>query len=191
MIELPRQTAEIFNLLSRGYFISDKGSHANSGKLYRIIKRADNFKILKEHYSTIGFSLESGDGYYYFSKPDENVKNIESKILAFERYIDILDLFTSLENKITIGSRFRISKIVEECSVTPRLKEKLQKIAAKSENFHEKVKDIIEGLARESFIELEDEIDGTYKVLDSFNYLIEIVSQIKIYSDDDDKAINS
>lgn len=184
MERLPKQTSEIFNILSKGHFISGNGKANNAARLFRIIKKDDNYKILREYFQAIGFTLEYGNGYFYFSRPDENTRNIENKIAQFERYIDILDLFTSLENKLTVGSRFRVSKIAEECSVTPRLKEKLQKLSSTKDNFNDKVRSVVDTLVKESFAELEDEVDETYKILDSFNYLVEIVSQIKVTDDD-------
>ena len=120
---------------------------------------------------------------------------LEKKLERFERYIDIIDLFASMDNKIGIGSRFRPSEIAEECNANVRLKQKLQKIPLyRSETLHNKVREICDLMSRDSFLELEDEKSESYKVLDSYNYLLDVINSIAIYEDsnsgsDDTQAI--
>jgi len=113
-------------------------------------------------------------------------RNLNSKKILerFERYLDIIDLFASMDNKITIGSRFRPSEIAEECVANVRLKQKLQKIPLyRSETLHNKVREICDLLSRDSFLELEDEKTESYKVLDAYTYLLDIVNAIAIYEE--------
>ncbi|GAB4451677.1 MAG: hypothetical protein OHK0036_12350 [Bacteroidia bacterium] len=195
-LELPKQTHEIFNILARGHFISSNGTKEGMGRLYDILNDPQNFEKLQDYFSVLRYKIEKGNNYFYFSKLNEPPSITEKKLETFEKYIDIIDLFASLDNKITIGSRFRPSEIAEECNANVRLKQKLNKIPLyRSENFLNKIREICNMLARDSFLELEDEISETYKVLDAYTYLLDVINAITIfgqpqYSDNSENSNN-
>lgn len=172
---LPKDTNEIFSILSKGKFISERGRNE---KYFYIIK--ERFDDLKNYFLNIDFKLEFDNGYFYFSKQNAQEQEIERKLIQFEKFIDILDLFNSLDNKIVIGTIFSIAKITAECEDTPRLEEKLRKINIEGKTNDEKINNIVKELEKNDFIELYDEVDRKYIVLDAYNYLNEIVSKIKI-----------
>ncbi len=181
-LELPKQTHEIFNILARGHFISSNGTKDGMNRLYDILNDPTNFEKLQAYFSVLRYKIEKGNNYFYFSKINEPPSITEKKLETFEKYIDIIDLFASLDNKITIGSRFRPSEIAEECNANVRLKQKLTKIPLyRSENFLNKIREICDMLARDSFLELEDETTETYKVLDAYRYLLDIINAITIF----------
>jgi hypothetical protein len=181
---LPRQTHEIFAIMARGHFISSNGTRDGMNRLYDIINNPENFDRLQEFFSQIRYRIERGNNFFYFSKVDEAPSLVEKKLETFEKYIDIIDLFASMDNKITIGSRFRPSEIAEECIANVRLKQKLQKIPLyRSETLSNKVREICELMSRDSFLEKEDEESENYKVLDSYSYLLDIINAIAIYDE--------
>ena len=61
-----KQTAEIFELLSKGGFISSDSTDPHIRQLYNQID--GNLTELYEHYASINFFLESGNEYYYFAR---------------------------------------------------------------------------------------------------------------------------
>lgn len=181
---LPRQTHDIFAIMARGHFISSNGTKDNMSRLYDIINHEENFPRLQAYFNVIKYNIERGNNYFYFSRLNEANSLIEKKLETFERYIDVIDLFASMDNKITIGSRFRPSEIAEECNANVRLKQKLQKIPMyRSETMLNKVRDICDLMARDSYLELEDENTESYKVLDSYNYLMDVINAISIYEE--------
>ncbi len=181
---LPRQTHEIFAVMARGNFISSNGSRDGMNRLYDVINNPENFDRLQAYFNVIRFNIERGNNYFYFSKLGEPNSELEKKLERFERYIDIIDLLASMDNKITIGSRFRPTEIAEECNANVRLKQKLQKIPLyRSETLHNKVREICELMSRDSFLELEDEKTESYKVLDSYTYLLDVINAVSIYED--------
>ncbi|MFI5164502.1 MAG: hypothetical protein ACHQHP_04555 [Bacteroidia bacterium] len=182
--KLPRQTHDIFAIMARGHFISSNGSKDGMNRLYDIINDPENFDHLQDYFSNIRYRIERGNNFFYFSKIDEANSIVEKKLETFEKYIDIIDLFASLDNKITIGTRFRTGSLAEECNANVRLKQKLQKIPLyRSETLHNKVREICDLMSRDSFLEREDEASETYKVLDSFSYLLDVINAIAIYED--------
>jgi hypothetical protein len=189
---LPRQTHDIFAIMARGHFISSNGSKDNMGRLYDVINNEENFPRLQAYFNVIKYNIERGNNYFYFSRLNEGNSLIEKKLETFERYIDVIDLFASMDNKITIGSRFRPSEIAEECNANVRLKQKLQKIPMyRSETMINKVRDICDLMARDSYLELEDENSESYKVLDSYTYLMDVINAISIYEESTGTDSNS
>jgi hypothetical protein len=189
---LPKQTHDIFSIMARGHFISSNGTRDGMGRLYDIINNPENFDRLQAYFNVIRYNIERGNNFFYFSKLNEANSLIEQKLETFERYIDVIDLFASMDNKITIGSRFRPSEIAEECNANVRLKQKLQKIPMyRSETLLNKVRDICNLMTRDSFLELEDEQSESYKVLDAYTYLLDMINAISIYEETTGTDANS
>ena len=183
-IKLPKQTHDIFAIMARGHFISSNGTKDGMNRLYDIINEPENFENLQNYFNVIKYRIERGNNFFYFSKIDEINSIVEKKLETFEKYIDIIDLFASMDNKITIGSRFRTGSLAEECNANVRLKQKLQKIPLyRSETLHNKVREICDLMSRDSFLEREDEASETYKVLDSYTYLLDVINAIAIYEE--------
>jgi hypothetical protein len=186
---LPKQTHDIFAIMARGHFISSNGTKDGMNRLHDIINNPENFDRLQAYFNVIRYNIERGNNYFYFSRVNEANSLIEKKLETFERYIDIVDLFASMDNKMTIGSRFRPSEIAEECNANVRLKQKLQKIPMyRSETLLNKVRDICDLMARDSFLELEDEQSESYKVLDAYSYLLDVINSIAIYESNGDET---
>ena len=183
-IKLPKQTHDIFAIMARGHFISSNGTKDGMNRLYDVINEPENFENLQNYFGVIKYRIERGNNFFNFSKIDEINSIVEKKLETFEKYIDIIDLFASMDNKITIGSRFRTGALAEECNANVRLKQKLQKIPLyRSETLHNKVREICDLMSRDSFLEREDEASETYKVLDSYAYLLDVINAIAIYEE--------
>ena len=178
----PKHTAEIFEILSKGQFICSNSSKDFIRKLYSIIEEEGNFDDLYDYFQNINFILEKGDEYYYFSRNETNV-NLERKIETAFKWIDIIDFFKTFDNSFGAGYRFTPSEINVRLNTDADLKSKLdslKKYAPKKSNYSEIIKKIIELLEKDNFIELQDEISNTYKVLASFKYLEQLILTINI-----------
>jgi hypothetical protein len=181
MNNIPKQTPEIFSILSRGQFISSNGS---KGKLYDVISFENNYAVLKEFFEHTGYTLEHGHNYYFFSQPDEANLSVEKKLEQFAYYIDVMDFFSSMDQKPTVGTRYRITQIAEECFSNERLKQKIIALSRR-EKMVDKVAEIANDLALSGFFEQED--DDTYKVMDAIHYLEQVISLITIDEDGEQK----
>ena len=180
-MNVPKQTPEIFSILSRGNFISSNGS---KGKLFDVISFEDNFNILKEFFSHTGYTLEHGHNYFYFSQPEEANMLMEKKLEQFAYYIDVMDFFSSMDSKPSIGTRYRVTQIAEECYSNERLKQKIYALSRR-EKMVDKVAEIAGDLTAAGFFEQEDE--DTYKVMDAIHYLEQVISLITIEEDGEQK----
>ena len=183
-MNVPNKTGEIFDLLSKGQFICSNSSDAVVRKLYDIIDEKDNYESLSEYFLAINFVLEKGDEFYYFSRT-ESKADLERKIEIAFRWIDIVDFFKSFDNSFATGFSFTPSEIVVKINVDAVLKNKGDgirnslKLDDKS-SYHDVVSKAIESLIRDGYLEMENEILRSYKVLSSFKYLEELINTINI-----------
>lgn len=187
-MNIPKQTGEIFELLSKGQFICSNSSDSRISKLYEILDDQENFDLLHDYFNSINFVLEKGDEYYYFSRKDESKADLERKLEAACKWIDIVDFFKTFDNAFGSGYSFSPARIAVEISVQAVLKNKADglkrtlKIDEKI-SYPEVVNKIVKTLCDDNFAEMENEILKSYKVLSSFKYLEELINNINIPED--------
>jgi hypothetical protein len=184
-MNVPRQTGEIFELLCKGQFICSNSSDNRISKLCEILDDSENFEALYEHFYSINFILEKGDEFYYFSRKDESKADLERKLEAACKWIDIVDFFTTFDNAFASGYKFSPAKITVELNVHAVLKNKadaLKGILRMDDKtpYPEVVNKIVDTLCKDGFAEMENEILKSYKVLSSFKYLEELINNINI-----------
>lgn len=173
------QTAEIFEALSKGQFICSNSVHDESRKLYNIID--DNFEDLSGYFEAIGFILDKGDEYFYFSRK-ESKADIERKLEQAYKWIDILDFFKTFNNGFGPGYRFSADEILVQLKIDANLKDKLEQLKKPlGEGAHrERVQRLIDELEKFGMVELENDISQQYKVLSAFKYIEQLIVSIHI-----------
>jgi hypothetical protein len=179
---VPKQTSEIFEILSKGQFICSNSSDERIRKLYDVIAEDENFNSLYDYFYAINFMLEEGDEYYYLSRVESKAE-LERKIETAFRWIDIVDFFKSFDTSFSSGFRFQPSDILVKLNVDAVLKDKLDDLRrwSKKGAYKESLEHIItKMLCAEGFAELENEILNEYKILSSFKYLEELINSINI-----------
>jgi|688.fasta_scaffold531848_2 hypothetical protein len=183
-MKVPIQTSEIFKILSKGQFINSNSSNKNISDLYKVIEDEENFENLFDYFININFILEKGEEYFYFSRP-ENKAELETKLEASFRWIDIIDFFKTYNNSFSAGFRFSPSEILVRIKTDAELETKLVglKKHTDKEKHNEILEKILKKLIDDTFIELENEITHQYKVLGSFKYLEQLVLTINIPDD--------
>lgn len=177
-----KQTADIFEILSKGGFVSSDSTSPVIRQLYTLID--ENLSELSDFFGAINFVLESGNEYFYFSRK-ENKVDLERKLEIATRWIDVLDFIKTYDAAFSAGFRFQPADIFVRVGSDLELKEKLnglKKLTGKEK--HEEIIDkIVNDMKRDGFIELENEITSTYKVVAAFSYLEELVACINIPED--------
>ncbi|MBC7475084.1 MAG: hypothetical protein H7263_12385 [Candidatus Sericytochromatia bacterium] len=183
--KIPDRVDEIFDKLTSGDFICSNSLDKNNRELYDIVE--DNIDVLSEYFNKIGFVIEHGEGFFYFSK-DYRVSD-DRKIEKLYGYIDILDFLKSFNNNFVSGFNFTPANIAQQCAVDLNLKEKLNDLKRdKNKNIIEKVRDIIKDLKSDGFVEQINPDEEVFKVLSSFSYLENIILTINIEDDNDEIA---
>jgi len=184
-MNVPRQTGEIFEILSSGQFICSNSADSRISKLYDIIDDADKYEELCDYFSAIGFMLEKGDEFYYFSRKNEAKTDLERKLETACKWIDILDFFKTFDNAFGSGYSLSPQDVSVKIKVDAVLKNKadnLRKVLKMDDKtpYDEVVTKTIDNLCKDGFAEMENEILKSYKILSSFKYLEELVTIINI-----------
>ena len=182
-IQIPNATGAIFEYLQKGLFISSNSVNETVRDLYD--QTDDHFESLSLFFSQIGYTLERGNEYFYFSRTEPRI-TLEQKILRAYYWIDVLDLFKTYDETFGPGYRFQPEQILVETNINVMLQNKLDGIR---KHFSDKDvrKDILENMIRQltkdSFLELENEKTNTYKVMSSWHYLERLIESINIYDE--------
>ncbi len=182
------KSAEIFQLLSRGNFLSANSVDRNIRSYYQFLE--ENLAHCQSLYREVGYSLESGNNYFYLSRLSEPNASIEFKLDKARRWIDLMAFFTTFSQGFTRGFRFSPHDILREVSLNRDLKDQLTAFMEKNkkaDDFQEALDEMLDQMSKEGFIELENKMSKTYKVLDAYHYLEQMVSAISICEDEEDK----
>lgn len=179
---LTKYTSEIFDVLRRGHFICSNSPDDHIQTLYKVLEDEAVFEDLYNYFLQINYILEHGNEYFYFSRSEKNT-DLDRKLGKAFEWIDILDFLKTFDSAFDVGFRFTPSAITNQLKNNADLKNKLnnlKKIGANKKSHSDRIQKLIEKLEKDNFISLENEIEETYKVLTSFNYLKDLISIINI-----------
>ena len=105
---LPVQTAQIYDYLSKGNFLCSNTSVKELRTLFSVVE--DNFERLRDYFSHINFVLEQGNNYFYFSRKEPRA-TLEQKLQRFFAWIDIMDFFCTYDTAFGPGFTFSPAEI--------------------------------------------------------------------------------
>lgn len=182
-IQIPAHTADIFDHLQKGLFINSNSCDENIRQMYDEID--DHLEALSLYFTQIGYTLERGNEYFYFSRTEPRI-TLEQKIARAYYWIDILDLFKTFNETFGPGYRFQPEQILVEANINVMLQNKLDSIrkhTSDKEIRKDVLDNIIRQLVKDSFLELENEKNNVYKVMSSWHYLERLVESINIYDE--------
>ncbi|MCQ2258229.1 MAG: hypothetical protein MJZ41_09615 [Bacteroidaceae bacterium] len=151
--------------------------------LYDLIE--ENFSEYRAYYEGIGLVLESGNGYFYFSRNETRI-NIENKLKQCMEWIDIVDFLKVYNSTFGPGFTFTKSNILEQFSNNVELQGKAKDLYTDKKKNEEKIDELVKDLERLNFVELENEIDGTYRVTMAFNYMEELINCLTIIENEEE-----
>ncbi len=182
-IQIPAHTADIFDHLQKGLFINSNSCDENIRQMYDEID--DHFESLSIYFAQIGYTLERGNEYFYFSRTEPRI-TLEQKIARAYYWIDILDLFKTYNETFGPGYRFQPEQILVEANINVMLQNKLDSIrkhTSDKEIRKDVLDNIIRQLVKDAFLEQENEKNNVYKVMSSWHYLDRLVESINIYDE--------
>lgn len=174
---LPPQSAEIFNQLSRGLFISRNAPGSSTLDLYRIVDI--HFEKYQNYFRLIGFELEKGENYFFFSQ-QESRGQIEDKAEKLFRYLQGLEILYLIEPKLDAGMNFNLLDHEDRLNNDKSLRRKSLLLPGKiaQEKAIDRVRNFCRALEKESFFHSLDEQYNKFWVLDSFRYLVDFFIKI-------------
>ncbi len=176
-------TQKIFECLIKGSFLSVDSTDFETKHLYDDVE--ENFSDYEAYFKEIGFQLEMGDGYFYFSRMGESKLQMDKKLQGLAQWVDILDFLKTYDIAFSVGYQFREAQISERISVDVELRDKARKLFQKQKTNYDVVRKLAEELQNKGFAELVSEQEGTYKVTSAFRYVEEMVNIITIYNEED------
>lgn len=177
-------TEEIFNILSRGGFISSNSVSSQVKHYYDAIE--EHQAEYYDYYSGIGFYLEGGDGFFYFTRK-ENKVDLQRKLEIVGKWIDILNFLKTVNSSFGPGLVFSAADILVRINCDMELKDLASKLFGERKSYHEIVERLIGEMERMGFIERQNEMEKTWKVLASFHYIEQLVDCINISEDVDEE----
>ena len=180
-IRIPDHTSVLFDYLQKGQFICSNSCDETVRDMYEMID--DNFEALSLYFLQIGYTLERGNEYFYFSRTEPRA-TLEQKILRAYYWIDVLDLFKTYDETFGAGCRFQPEQIL--VALQNKL-DGMRKHFSDREVRKDVLDNIIRQLAKESFIELENEKSNTYKVLSAWHYLERLIESIQIFDETEEE----
>lgn len=167
-------------MLSRGGFISSNSVSSQMRRLYDAIEEQQ--EQYAEYFRGIGFDLQGGNGYWYFSRTETKVE-LQDKLQRFCRWIDRLDFLKTFNSSFGPGFQFRKHTILEQMASDFELKEKASKLYQEKMTLEEVVDKVTDDLEKAGFAEMENETDGAWKVTSAFHYMEELVDCLTILDD--------
>ena len=178
-------TKRIYDRLSRGEFLSVDSADSTVRHLYDDIE--ENLDDYADYFREIGLQLESGNGYFYFSRIGESRQTIEQKLESFSKWLDYLDFLKCYNQSCTAGYQFRKSHLIEQISLDIELKEKANHLFRKygAGSNIEIVGKLLQEMQNMGFAECVSELDETFKVTSAFRYVEGLVEIIQIANEDE------
>lgn len=172
-----KYTEDIFNLLSKGNFISIDSLNPHHKKLYDLIE--DNFDEYYDYFSGIGFILEGGAGYWMFSRRESKAE-MSRKLESLCKWIDYLDFIKTFDPAFGPGFEFGQHDVIVKLTSDVEMKDKALKLFKGKRTFEEILEKLIKEMMDIGFVELLSEMEMTYKVTSAYNYIEGLVNCINI-----------
>ncbi|MEI6892189.1 MAG: hypothetical protein V5783_08470 [Pontiella sp.] len=181
------KTATIFEMLSRGGFICSNTGMPGGRDLYQYVEEHE--ERLRGMFAEVGFRLETGNNYYYFSRDHEDAPGRERKIKKALRWLDMLAFFTTYRKDLCRGARLSPHDLAGQLDINSSLKDQLLTLQRGNgkKNYAEQLESLFTELRKEGFIELENEASQTWKLLDAWDYMEQMVMAVNIFEEESDE----
>lgn len=173
---------QIFDRLSRGGFISSDSVDENIRNIFIDIDNCrDDYA---DYFVKIGFILEEGNGYFYFSRK-ESKTSLADKLKRFGHWIDVIDFLKAWEPSIGPGYTFLLADLQVRIDSDIELRDKAKSLYENKIRNNEICERLVEELSRQGFIELLDDVAQRYQVAAAYRYLEDMVELIAFNEEDE------
>lgn len=178
-----RYVQQVFDRLSKGGFIYSDSVDETTRRIYFDID--DCRDEYADYFSRIGFILEEGDQYYYFSRK-ESKNSITDRLKKFGHWVDVLDFLKAFDPSFGPGYTFMTADIIVGSDSDIELRDKAACLYDNRARHDEIAERLVEELSRQGFIEIIDDVARRYKVTAAYRYLEDMVSLIAFNDNDDE-----
>lgn len=180
-----KYTAEVFQRLSRGQFISSNSTDPTTRAIYNDLE--ESTEEYESYFSQIDFLLCGGNGYFYFARNEQKVV-IENKLRSFVDWIDYLDFLTTYDTSFDVGSQFTLAQMEVRADSDVELKQKLHALFDETKpSARDKLEALAAAMVSQGFAEEINQIEGKYQVTTAYRYLTGIVESLNIDEEVEDE----
>ena len=176
---------QVFDRLSKGGCISSDSVDETTRRIF--IDIDDCRDEYADYFSRIGFILEEGNQYYYFSRK-ESKSSIAEKLKKFGHWVDVLDFLKAWEPSFGPGFTFMTADLIVKIDSDIELRDKASTLYDNKARHDEIAERLVDELSKQGFIEIIDDVARRYKVTAAYRYLEDMVNLIAF--DDDDEISN-
>jgi hypothetical protein len=184
-IEAPSVARRLFSRLCKGdnLLLSRNGPGQDSELFDEVERLETNGEPCKRYFEILGFHLQRGDNFYFFTAEDEPQTNLEAKLDRMIRLVRLLDFFSTHVETFAEGQIFSATNLAARCNGDTRAERFLQDMGKGTTN-QERLDSILQNLVRQGYLSDHDTIRQEYRVLSAINYLFEFADRIEIHDDD-------
>ena len=175
---------QVFDKLSRGGFISSDSADESTRNIFLDIE--DHKDDYSGYFEQIGFILEEGSGFFYFSRRESKTALVD-KLKRFGHWIDILDFLKAWEPALGPGFTFIHADLMIKIDSDIELREKAKSLYETKVKNDEICDRLMEELSRQGFIEQLDDVVQRYQVTAAYRYLENMVELIA-FNEEDEKS---
>ena len=175
---------QVFDRLSRGGFIYSDSVDESTRNIFLDIE--DHQDDYSEYFEQIGFILEEGTGFFYFSRRESKTALVD-KLKRFGHWIDILDFLKAWEPALGPGFTFIHADLMIKIDSDIELREKAKSLYENKVKNDEICDRLMEELSRQGFIEQLDDVAQRYQVTAAYRYLEDMVELIA-FNEEDEKS---
>ena len=177
---LGRKIGKVFEVLVKGKFICESSPDRKIKTLYAICEKNEIY--LADYFINLGYILEKGDGYFFFSKDEEPSSSYyDSKIKNFLTMIPLVEFMLVYDNSFGVRRDISIKQMALTLEKKMDLKDRLEKMNRHRRKLSdiEACESIIKEFVKMGYVEVLDEYRGIYKVVDSYSYLESFIDSIR------------
>lgn len=183
---LGRKIGEVYDVLCLGKFICESSVDRKIKMLYVVCEK--NEVYLADYFMNLGYILERGDGYFFFSKDEKpSTEYFDKKIKNFLKMIEFVEFMLVYDNSFGVGTKVSVKKMALGLGKDIALKERLGKMKQQQEKLSDidACDSIMKEFVKMGYAEVLDEYSRIYKVLDSYLYLETFIDSIREISNEE------
>jgi hypothetical protein len=173
---------QVFERLSRGGFISSDSVDAETRNIF--VDLDEHRDEYSGYFAQIGFILEEGNGYFYFSRKETKTV-LADKLRRFGHWIDILDFLKAWDSALGPGFNFIIADLLVKMDSDIELRDKAKSLYENKVRNDEICERLIDELSKQGFIELLDDATQRYQVTSAYRYLEDMIELIAFNEEDE------
>lgn len=173
---------QVFDRLSKGGFISADSVDEVTRNIFLDV---DNCRdAYAKYFSRIGFILEEGNQFYYFSRK-ESKSVIAEKLKRFGHWVDVLDFLKAWEPSFGPGFTFLAADLIVKIDSDIELRDKASTLYENKARHDEIAERLVEELSKQGFIEIIDDVTRRYQATAAYRYLEDMVDLIEFEDNDE------